>query len=253
MRLSGKVSIVTGGGSGIGRVTASLFAAEGAKVVIADLDERNGRETVESIEKAGGEGLFIRTDVASTAETKRMADLTVERHGRIDVLANVAGIFREGGVVETSEDVWRHILDVNLTGVFLCMKHCVPYMIRQGGGSVVNISSEAGLVGIANMLAYGVSKSGVISLTKSAAVDLAPHRVRVNCVCPGRVNTPLVEKVIAGSPDPEKARRALSEDRPMMRMGRPEEIAAGILYLASDESPYATGAVLSIDGGYTAR
>jgi NAD(P)-dependent dehydrogenase (short-subunit alcohol dehydrogenase family) len=253
MRLSGKVAIVTGGGSGIGRVTASLFAGEGAKVVVADLDEKNGTETVGDIKKAGGEGIFARTDVASAAEAKRMADLTVDRYGRIDVLVNVAGIFREGGVVETSEDEWRRVLDVNLTGIFFCMKHCVPHMIRQGGGSIVNISSEAGLVGIGNQVAYNVSKSGVIALTKSAAVDLAAHRVRVNCVCPGRVHTPLVEKVIRASPDPENTRRALSEDRPLKRMGRPEEIAAGILYLASDESAYATGAVLSIDGGYTAR
>jgi NAD(P)-dependent dehydrogenase (short-subunit alcohol dehydrogenase family) len=253
MRLKGKVAIVTGGGSGIGRVTAALLAGEGAKVAVADLDEKNGRESVEDIGRAGGEGLFIRTDVAVSAEVKRMADLTVDRFGRIDVLVNVAGIFREGGVVETSEDEWRRVLDVNLTGIFLCMKHCVPRMIEGGGGSVVNVSSEAGLVGIANQVAYNASKSGVIALTKSAAVDLAGHRVRVNCVCPGRVHTPLVDRVIRASPDPEKTRRVLSEDRPLKRMGKPEEIAAGILFFAGDDSPYATGAVLSIDGGYTAR
>jgi NAD(P)-dependent dehydrogenase (short-subunit alcohol dehydrogenase family) len=156
-------------------------------------------------------------------------------------------------VIHTSEESWNRILGVNLLGIFLTMKYGIPEMIKTGAGVVVNIASEAGLVGIANQVAYNVSKSGVIALTRSAAVDFATKNIRVNCVCPGRVLTPLVEKVIKDSDDPQETHRVLSEDRPLKRMGKPEDIAAGILFLASDESKYAIGAVLSIDGGYTAQ
>ena len=253
MRLVDKVAIITGAGAGIGRSTALLFAKEGAKVVVADYDSERGAETVSIIREDGGEATFIQVDVSKAADAERMASTTVETYGKLDILVNNAGIYMQANAVEMTEEDWDRILDVNLKGVFLCSKYCIPEMIKGGGGSVVNIGSEAGIVGIKNQVAYNVSKSGIIALTKSTAIDFAAHNIRVNCVCPGTTETPLVKAALERAPDPAAARRALEEVRPANRLGRPEEIAAGILYLASDESPYATGSILSIDGGYTAQ
>jgi len=253
MRLVGKVAIITGAGAGIGFATALLFAKEGAKVVVADCDPEKGAEAVSLIREKGGEAIFIQVDVSKADNVKDMVETTVERYGKLDILVNNAGIYSQADVVETEEDDWDRILNVNLKGVFLCSKYSIPEMIKGGGGSIVNIGSEAGIVGIKNQVAYNVSKSGVIALTKSTAIDFAAHNIRVNCVCPGTTETPLVKAALKKAPDPAAARRALEQVRPANRLGRPEEIAAGILYLASDESPYATGAILSIDGGYTAQ
>lgn len=248
-----KVTVITGAGSGIGRATALLFAKKGAKVVVVDLDAKGGSKTIDSIKGDGGEATLVVADVSKASNVQRMVKTILELWGRLDILVNNAGIFTEGSVVETTEEDWNRVLGVNLDGVFLCMKYCIPEMIKGGGGVIVNVGSEAGLVGIRNQVAYNVSKSGVIALTKSTALDFAENNIRVNCLCPGRVLTPLVEKVISDSEDPEGTRRVLSDDRPLKRMGKPEEIAAGILFLASDEAPYATGTILSIDGGYTAQ
>jgi len=253
MRLASKVAIITGAGAGIGRSTALLFAKEGAKVVVADCDSEGGAETVSIIREDGAEATFIQVDVSKAADVEKMVKTTVERYGKLDILVNNAGIYTQANVVEAAEEEWDRILDVNLKGVFLCSKHCISEMIKGGGGSIVNIGSEAGIVGIKNQVAYNVSKGGIIALTKSTAVDFAAHNIRVNCVCPGTTETPLVKAAVERAPDPAAARRALEEVRPANRLGRPEEIAAGILYLASDESPYATGSILSIDGGYTAQ
>jgi len=253
MKLMNKVAVITGSGSGIGRTTALLFAKEGAKVVVADLNENGGNETVDLIKKAEGNAALVLTDVSDASSVKKMVKSTVDMHGRLDILINVAGVFAEGDVVNTSENDWDRVLGVNLSGIYLCMKYCIPLMIKSGGGVIVNVASEAGLVAIANQVAYNVSKSGVIALTKSAAIDFVDKNIRVNCICPGRVLTPLVKKVINESKDPDRTRRLLSEDRPLKRMGKPEEIAAGILFLASDEVKYAIGTVLTVDGGYTVR
>jgi len=253
MRFVDKVVIITGAGSGIGRATALLFAKEGAKVVVADFDLKKGTKTVDIIKKSGGNAYMVLTDVSKKEDVQNMVKTAISVYGQIDILVNNAGIFTEGSIVKTEESKWHHVLDVNLTGVFLCMKYCIPEMIKIGGGVVANIGSEAGLVGIKNQVVYNVSKSGIIALTRSAALDFAVNNIRVNCLCPGRVLTPLVEKVINDSKNPENTRRVLSEDRPLKRMGKPEEIAAGILFLASDEAQYTTGCVLSIDGGYTAQ
>ena len=253
MRLVGKVAIITGAGAGIGFATALLFAKEGAKVVVADCDPEKGAEAVSLIREKGGEAIFIQVDVSKADNVKDMVETTVERYGKLDILVNNAGIYSQADVVETEEDDWDRILNVNLKGVFLCSKYSIPEMIKGGGGSIVNIGSEAGIVGIKNQVAYNVSKSGVIALTKSTAIDFAAYNIRVNCVCPGTTETPLVKAAVERASDPLAARRALEQVRPANRLGQPGEIAAGILYLASDESPYATGAILSIDGGYTAQ
>jgi len=250
-KLANKVAIITGASSGIGQATAVLFAKEGSKVVVFDRDSEKGTETINRIKENNGDVTLILGDVSKNSDVQDMVKKTVDQHGRLDILVNNAGIFKEGDAVKASEADWRDVLAVNLTGVFLCMKYCIPEMTKGGGGAIVNVGSEAGLVGIKNQVAYNVSKSGVVALSKSAALDFAADNIRVNCICPGRTLTPLVEEVISTSENPDATRRNLSEDRPLMRMGKPEEIAAGILFLASDEAPYTIGAVLSIDGGYT--
>jgi NAD(P)-dependent dehydrogenase (short-subunit alcohol dehydrogenase family) len=251
MRVANEVAIVTGAGSGIGRATALLFAREGAKVVVADSEPARGEETVGLMEKEGGKATFVPVDVSKAPEAERMVKTALDTYGILNILVNNAGIYGQGDVVDTTEEEWQRILQVNLTGVFLCSKYAVAAMIETGGGAIVNVASEAGIVAIGNQVAYNVSKGGVIALTKSMALDFATYDIRVNCLCPGRTLTPLVEQVIAEAEDPESMRRALSEDRPLKRMGRPEEIAAGILFLVSDECSYATGSTLVIDGGYT--
>ena len=249
--LKNKVAIITGASSGIGEATAMLFAQKGARVVVVCRHPERGSETIARIKANKGEATLIPGDVSKESEVRRLVKATVDQYGQLDILVNNAGIYKAGDALKISTADWETLLATNLTGVFLCMKYCIPEMVKNGGGVIVNVSSEAGLVGIKSQVAYNVSKSGVIALSKSTAVDFAGDNIRVNCICPGRVLTPLVEEVINRSESPETTRRNLSEDRPLMRMGKPAEIAAGILFLASDAAPYTLGAVLSIDGGYT--
>lgn len=253
MRLKDKVAIITGAGAGIGQATAFLFAKEGAKVVIADLDPKEGRETLNQIKKEGGKGIFIKVNVAKVNDVKKMVEKTLNHYGEINILINNAGIYTKGDVITTLEKIWDGILNVNLKGVYLCSKYTIPEMIKKGGGSIVNVASEAGLVGIKNQVVYNVSKAAVIMLTKSMAIDFADKGIRVNNVCPGTTETPLVRVAIQKEKDPKKARKALEECRPANRLGKPEEIASAILFMASDEPGYATGSSFVIDGGYTAQ
>jgi NAD(P)-dependent dehydrogenase (short-subunit alcohol dehydrogenase family) len=251
MRLENKIAIITGGGDGIGQSTAVLFAKEGASVVIADIDPKRGKKTVDMIKDVDGESMFVEVDIAKEDSVKNMVKEVIDAYGRIDILVNSAAIFVEATVLDTSVEDWDNIMAVNLRGMFLCCKYVIPEMIKAGKGSIVNIGSEAGITGFKNQTAYDTSKGGVVNMTRCLALDFAEHNIRANCVCPGTTETPMVKKAIEIAPDPAKARRSF-EARPLLRLGRPEEIAAGILYLASDESPYATGAILSIDGGKTA-
>lgn len=253
MRLRNKIAIITGAGSGIGRTTALLFSEEGAQVAIVEIDKERGQDTVDMITRKGREGLFIPTDITDPSQVKSMVTKVIEAYGKINILVNNAGLYVQGDVVNTNEEQWDRIMAVNLRAAFLCCKYNIPQMIESGGGVVINVSSEAGIVAIKNQVAYNTSKAGLISLTKSIALDFASQNIRANCVCPGTTQTPLVASALAKQADPERARREVEKVRPANRLGKPEEIAYGILYLASDESPYATGAVLSIDGGYTAQ
>jgi len=253
MQFEGKVAIVTGASSGIGRSAAVAFAREGAVVAVADTDRAAGEQVAKEIGQGGGKAEAFGTDVSREKDVQALIDAVLSRWGRLDVLVNNAGIYHQADAVETPETVWNRIIAVNLTGAFLCIKHAVPAMAHGKGGAIVNVASEAGLVGIRNQVAYNVSKGGMISLTKSCAVDFASRGIRVNCVCPGTTDTPLVKTAVGRAPDPRAARRALEQVRPADRLGTPEEIAAAILFLASDSAGYATGAVLSVDGGYTAQ
>jgi NAD(P)-dependent dehydrogenase (short-subunit alcohol dehydrogenase family) len=249
-RLAGKVCIVTGAGSGIGRASALLFAAEGAQVVVADLNEAAAAATLAEIE---GEAVAQQVDVADEDATQALAASTVERFGRIDVLFNNAGIAGVGDLEETSLELWEQVMRVNVRGVFLMSRAVVPQMIAQRSGSIVNMSSAIAQTGLARRVSYAASKGAVLALTRSMQVDLAPHNVRVNALMPGTVMTPFVERYLAESyADPEEGRRSIRSRQLTGDLGMPEDIAYAALYLASDESRYVVGSGLAIDGGLSA-
>jgi NAD(P)-dependent dehydrogenase (short-subunit alcohol dehydrogenase family) len=253
MRFENQVAIVTGAALGIGQAAAAAFAREGAKVALVDRDRERAEETTRGLQAAAADCLFVEADIARESDVERMVRTVVDRWGRLDVLVNNAGIYFQGDITHTPSQDWNNVMAVNLTGAFLCSQYAVAAMIPRHSGVIVNVASEAGLVGIKGQLAYNVSKAGMIALTKSCAVDLAELGIRVNCVCPGTTDTPLVRAAVGRADDPAAARRRLESIRPLNRLGTPEEIASAILYLASSDAGYATGAVLSIDGGYTAQ
>jgi NAD(P)-dependent dehydrogenase (short-subunit alcohol dehydrogenase family) len=250
MRLANKICIVTGAGSGIGRASALLFAAEGARVVAADIDEAAAASIVAEMST---EGLARRVDVADEGETQALAAETVERFGRIDVLFNNAGIAGVGDLEETSLELWERVMSVNARGVFLMSRAVVPQMIAQKSGSIVNMSSAIAHTGLARRVSYAASKGAVLALTKSMQVDLAPHGVRVNALMPGTIMTPFVEQYLAKSyADPEEGKKSIRARQLTGDLGMPEDIAYAALYLASDESKYMAGSGFVIDGGMTA-
>jgi meso-butanediol dehydrogenase/(S,S)-butanediol dehydrogenase/diacetyl reductase len=251
MRLKDKVAIITGGGSGFGEVTARLFAREGAAVMLADINGDAAQTVAGSIAAEGGQAAWARTDVTSSSSVEAMVQAALNRFGRVDILFNNAGIEGFGTVVDTDENAWERIFAVHVRGTYLCSKYTLPAMIEGGrGGSVVNVSSVAGLVGIRNMTAYSAAKGAILSMTRSMAVDFAQYGVRVNCVAPGTTMTPMGQRLVEGD-TPEQLALRMSR-YPLNRFGRPEEIANAVLFLASDESSYATGSCLVIDGGLTA-
>jgi NAD(P)-dependent dehydrogenase (short-subunit alcohol dehydrogenase family) len=254
-RVENKVALVTGGGLGLGRACAILLAREGAKVMVTDLKEREGRATAEEIVEAGGEAMFMRQDVASEADWDAVKAAILHRFGRLDILVNNAGVALGGSVEATTLAQWRALMAVNLDGVFLGTQRAIAAMKETGGGSIINLSSIEGLIGDANLAAYNASKGGVRIFTKSAALHCAKagYKIRVNSVHPGYVWTPMVENYLAAQPDPEAARAFVAGLHPLGHLGEPDDIAYGVLYLASDESKFVTGAELVIDGGYTAQ
>ena len=249
-KLDGKVAIVTGAASGIGRATAILFASEGAKVVLADWDERQGSRVADELREAGHDAVFVRVDVSRPEDVEGMISTAVERYARLDVLFNNAGI--EGEQAPTADctlDNWERVINVNLKGVFLGMKYGIPAMLRGGGGAIINNASVAGIVGFAGIPAYCASKGGVIQLTKAAALEYAKQGIRVNVICPGVIWTPMVERFTAQS---DETRKALESLEPVGRFGTPEEVARLALFLASDDSTFCTGAPFIVDGGFVA-
>lgn len=246
-RMEGKVALVTGGGSGIGRSVALGFAREGAKVVVADVIAEGGEATANLVKNAGGIGVFVKCDVSESNQVKTMIDMAVETFGRLDFAANNAGINGEmAGTVDCTEDNWERVIGIDLKGIWLCMKYEIPQMLKHGGGSIVNTSSIAGLVN-AGTPPYSAAKHGVLGLTKTAAVEFAQQGVRINAVCPGVIHTPMTQPLFEQMPD--KMNQMMSAI-PMARFGQPENIADAIVWLCGDGASYITGTALSIDGGY---
>ncbi|MGD0422466.1 MAG: glucose 1-dehydrogenase [Candidatus Bathyarchaeia archaeon] len=259
MKLRDRVAIITGAGSGIGRATALLFANEGARIVVADLDVKRGEETVKKIQTDGGHALLVETDVTNSSSIENAVSKTIAHFGKVDILHNSAGVDifvinpqADGTAVGTREEDWDKLLAINLKGTFLFCKYTLPHMMKQKSGVIINMGSEYGLVGGLASAAYCASKGGVVLLTKQMALDYAPYNIRINCICPCNVDTPLMEKGLATSQDPKAARQTWMNIMPLRRFSRPEEIAAAALYLTSDDASFITGTAFVIDGGVTA-
>jgi NAD(P)-dependent dehydrogenase (short-subunit alcohol dehydrogenase family) len=249
MRLKNKVAIITGGGSGIGRATAELFAAEGAKVVVAEYRADAGGEVAQAISGTGGEALFAQVDVSEPAQVQHMVDVTLEAYGGIDILFNGAAILARGTALDTDEKTWNRVMAINLNGTFWCCRAVLPHLIRRGGGSIINVSSSTGSHDAkGNTVAYVTSKGGVALMTKSMAIDHAKAKVRINALCPGPTDTPMLRSVLSPA-----EMDAFAATFPMGRMGLPRELAYAALFLASDESSFVTGAMMAVDGGQTAE
>jgi NAD(P)-dependent dehydrogenase (short-subunit alcohol dehydrogenase family) len=253
MRLEGKACIVTGGGSGIGRASCLLFADEGARVLVADKRKDAAEAVAKECAAKGATALAVEVDVSKDADARRMVEEAVKAFGRLDVLVNNAGYGIAGTVVETDEQAWEDLMAVNVRGVYLCAKHAIPAMAANGGGAIVNTASVVASVGIRNRAAYCASKGAVAALTRAIAIDHVAEGIRCNAVAPGTIDTPYFDEILRKSPVAADTRKALEARQLLGRLGTPEEIAAGILFLASDESRFATGSILTLDGGMTAQ
>jgi NAD(P)-dependent dehydrogenase (short-subunit alcohol dehydrogenase family) len=253
-RLTGKTAFVTGGGSGIGRACSIRLAQDGANAAVVDVRDVAAKETVAEIEAFGGSGLAVGCDVTRGDEVEAAVKAVVQQFGGIDIVCNCAGIFvAEGGVVDCREEDWDRVLAVNLKSMFLTGKHTVPHLRSAGGGSVVNIASVYGLTALSGECAYDASKGGVVNLTRQMAVDFARDGIRVNAICPSDTDTPLIAALFPADADPDEEKRRLGEAIPMGRIAKPEEIAAAVAFLASDDARFITGAALPVDGGFLAQ
>jgi NAD(P)-dependent dehydrogenase (short-subunit alcohol dehydrogenase family) len=250
--LNGKVAIITGAGSGIGRATSKIFAREGARLVLADLVEEGGQETLRMLKESGADAIFVKTDVSKWHDVDTMVANTIEKYGCLDCAFNNAGIEGEGGQThECSEANWNRVIAINLTGVWLCLKAEIDQLLKQGkGGAIVNTSSGAGLAGIRGMPAYVAAKHGVAGLTRAAALEYGRHNIRINAVCPGPIRTPMMMRGLQQRPDLED-RYARAE--PLKRLGEPEEIGEAVAWLCSDRASYVTGLPMPVDGGFMAQ
>lgn len=246
--LKDKVTIVTGASSGIGRASAIIFAKNGAKVVAADVDEEGGERTVDKIVKAQGSAIFVKTDVSKAADAERCVKSAVTEFGRLDCLFNNAGFNPVGTVVDTSEELWDRVLDINLKGMFLMCKYAIPEMKKTGKGAIVCTASVDGVLAIPNEAAYIASKGGIISLVKAMAVDHARESIRVNCILPGTIRTPLYERFMKENENFKDQ----ADQHAMRRIGEPEEVAEVAMFLLSDAPTFVTGAIIPVDGGYSA-
>ncbi|MXY45418.1 MAG: glucose 1-dehydrogenase [Chloroflexi bacterium] len=254
MRLEGKAAIITGGASGIGRAICELFAEEGARLTIADIDTEGGEQTLASVRAAGGEAQFIATDVSKEADVQAMVQAAADAYGTVNILVNDAAAFVFGEVQDITDADWARVFGVNVIGQAYCVKHALPHMQAAGGGSIVNIASVSGFIAQPGFIPYNASKGAVMQLTRCLAMDLAPHNIRVNCVCPGSVLTPATERHrrFVGA-DREEFLAEAGASNFMKRVADPREIAYGALFLASDEASFVTGTPLIMDGGLTAQ
>ncbi len=248
-KLENKKAIITGAGSGIGRSIAEAFAREGARIIVADIDEQGGKETVEKIKESGGEAVFVKTDVSRADEVENMVQTCVNQFGGLDILVNNAGIFKTEDLHELDEKVWDQTLNVNLKGTFLGTKSALKEFLKQEKGKIINIASIAGFRGFNQASAYCASKGGIIAFTKSAALDYAPKGININAIAPGVIETAMTNPLLE---DPEQA-KTFKANTPYPRLGKPSDIAQAAVYLASSDSDFVNGEVLTVDGGWTAK
>ena len=249
-RLKDKVAVITSMSTGIGRASALLFAQEGAKVVGADINQEEGQKVIDAIRRAGGDAVFVKTDVSEATDVKKLVEKALA-YGKIHILFNNAGIEVVKKLGDTTEEEWDRAIKVNLKSVYLCCKQVIPEMVKAGGGVIINTSSVAGLVGSFSA-AYSAAKGGIIALTRVLAVELARENIRVNCICPGAIETPMLQRTLQKQGDPEQVRKERLRAYPVGRFGRPEEVAQLALFFASDESSFMTGVIAPVDGGFTA-
>ena len=253
MKLEGKSAVITGGSRGIGQAIAQLFASEGCRVVIAATNEEKGTATQKEIEGQGGNCLFVKCDVSKAEEVKNMVQKAVSFCGSVHILVNNASIWRPGKVTELTEELWDQVLNTNLKGMFLVAREIIPRMQKAGGGSVINISSVAGLVGSREASAYNAAKGGIVNLTRGMALDFAKDHIRVNCICPGLIDTDQGDMVVDHYAPGKDHHTAMQSWQPLPRVGMPQDVAKAALYFASDDSAFATGSIFVIDGGLTAE
>lgn len=252
-RLNGKVTIITGGSSGIGEAMAKAFAAEGATVMVADIQDEKGAAVVDAARRAGGKADFIHTDVSDPEQVEHLVEQTITKYGIPDVMVPNAGLQYEKNVVDTTQKELDHVINVNLKGTFYCTKYVLPHMVANGGGSIVVTGSVLSLVAEPNLAAYCASKGGILMLVKAIATDYGGHNIRANCICPGYINTPLGDEWFDNQPDPQAARDQAGALHALGRMGEPEEVAKCAIFLASDDASFVTGSALVVDGGLMAK
>jgi len=248
-KLVGKKAIITGGASGIGRAAALLFAGAGAAVVIADIDDQGGEAVVIKIRAGGGEGIYVHCDVTKAEDCQRTVQKTINSFGGVDILFNNAGIVQRASVIDTTEEQWERVMAVNVKSIFLMSKYTIPHMVQAGGGVIVNTSSGWGLVGGRDAVSYCASKAAVVNLTRAMALDHGAQNIRVNCICPGDTDTPMLRVEAHQLGQNEKTFLDDAAERPLQRIGTPQDIAQAVLYLCSDAASYVTGSTLVVDGG----
>ena len=247
--LQGKTAIVTGGASGIGRAAARLLAREGAAVTVADVNETGGQAVVQAITAAGGKAIFVRCDVSRPAGCREAVAETIAAFGSLDILFNNAGIIRRADVLQTTEAEWDQVMAVNVKSIFLMSKYAIPHLAAGGGGSIINTGSGWGLVGGGDAVSYCASKGAVVNMTRAMAIDHGPQNIRVNCICPGDTDTDMLRSEARQLGESDETFLAGAADRPLQRIGTPEDIARAVLYFAGDQSAWTTGAILVVDGG----